>query len=86
MAIVREPGGSGEDTDVAAKAPSERIVEFGWADSRPVTGRRAAKDKEKKKLKAGSFGKLLLHIHGSANNYRPYEAANKPELMIIERL
>ncbi len=36
--------------------PSERIVEFGWADNRPITGRRAIKEKEKKKIKAGSFG------------------------------
>lgn len=51
-----QPGSSGQTLDEVQAGPSERIVEFGWADNRPVTGRRAVKEKEKKKIKAGSFG------------------------------
>lgn len=49
-----------DDVDVPATVETqkngERTVEFGWADNKPVSGRRAAKEKEKRKVKAGSFG------------------------------
>lgn len=34
-------------------------VDFDLAEEKPLTGRRAAKEKAKKKVKAGSFGKLV---------------------------
>ena len=55
----------GAQADMQPPARPERIVEFGWADNRPVTGRRAAKEKEKKKLKAGSFGELTNISQGT---------------------
>ena len=55
----QEPGISVQAAEQGHAGPSERIVEFGWEDNRPVTGRRAVKEKEKKKIKAGSFGTFL---------------------------
>lgn len=56
---TEQPASSGQAAEEGHGGPPERIVEFGWVDNRPVTGRRAVKDKEKKKIKAGSFGTPL---------------------------
>lgn len=53
--IAEAPLGTASESE--SRLPTERTVEFGWADNRPITGRRATKEKEKKKIKAGSFGK-----------------------------
>ena len=58
-ADTEQPESSGQAAQEGHGGPSERIVEFGWVDNRPVTGRRAVKDREKKKIKAGSFGTPL---------------------------
>ena len=63
-------GTSGQAAEEGQDGPSERIVEFGWADNRPVTGRRAVKEKEKKKIKAGSFGTFSPQCLITADNSR----------------
>ena len=58
------PGPPGAQVE-AVEAPvgedgqTQRTVNFGWADNKPVSGRRAAKEKEKRKIKPGAFGATL---------------------------
>ena len=51
------------DAEEDFPAASGAAVDFGWDDKRPLTGRRlkTAKDKQKK-LKAGSFGKIVFEF------------------------
>ena len=57
----KAPGASGAQVE-AVEAPvredglPRRTVDFGWVDNKPVSGRRAAKEKEKRKIKPGAFG------------------------------
>ena len=54
MQISETAAMQGPDSMLGTKA---EVLDFGWADEKPVSGRRAAKDKSKKKVKPGSFGK-----------------------------
>ena len=43
--------------DGTGPRPAEQIVDFGWEDDTPMSGRRQKKEREqKRKLKPGSFG------------------------------
>ncbi len=50
----------GLDAPLEEDGQPRRTVNFGWVDSKPLTGRRAAKEKEKRKIKPGAFGTELL--------------------------
>lgn len=43
---------------------TDKTIEFGWEDEKPLSGRRAAKERAKKrKMKPGSFGTLSYEPH-----------------------
>ena len=68
----KAPGASGAQVEVVEAPVREdglprRTVDFGWVDNKPVSGRRAAKEKEKRKIKPGAFGATLSQIPISEN-------------------
>lgn len=46
---------------------ANEVLDFGWAEDKPLTGRRATKEKIKKIIKPGSFGELK-NVWGSWYN------------------
>jgi hypothetical protein len=49
----------GVEAPVEEDGQPRRTVNFGWVDNKPLGGRRAAKEKEKRKIKPGAFGTTL---------------------------
>jgi len=50
----------GMEDPVEEDGQPRRTVNFGWVDNKPLGGRRAAKEKEKRKIKPGAFGAAFL--------------------------
>ena len=51
-----DPIVSDEEGDTEGATSPTETVEFGWQDDKPVSGRRKAQEKQKRKIKPGSFG------------------------------